>query len=151
MGQDCPGLSRTVTMSGGFYSNFFLFLFLLLLLIFFLRLLYARHMLWTAVEVRSPSNSPSMAPYFIRLRAVQDARLYQQREQAHRQATDFPPQYDDIIYPPSMEHVSNTKIPDPQSGCWNPNLLDDTGLPAYQYIVEQVGGGRWEAATPQKT
>ena len=39
------GLSVLVEMHGSFYSNFFLVLFLLLLLVFFLRLLYARHMM----------------------------------------------------------------------------------------------------------
>ena len=64
---------------GGFYSNLFLFLFLLLLLMFFVRLLYARHMLSVraGLAARSASNSPQMAPYFIRLRAAQDARVYQ--------------------------------------------------------------------------
>ena len=64
---------------GGFYSNLFLFLFLLLLLLFFVRLLYARHMLRVraSLAARSASNTPQMAAYFIQLRAAQDARATQ--------------------------------------------------------------------------
>merc|ERR1712212_225634 len=114
-------------MHGSFYSNFFL----ILLLVFFLRLLYARHMMRVRASLasRSPTNSPHLAPYFIRLRAAQDARLYQQAVQEQRLANDLPPKYEDIIISQAEEG---------KCGCTNLAMVDDTGLPAYNEIHPQL-------------
>merc|ERR1711890_51720 len=141
------------TMATSLYTTFFIFLSLFILLIYFLRLVYARYMmkLRAGMEARSPSNTLQMAPYFIRLRAIQDARVNQLRNQVERQATDFPPRYEDIIYSPPTHHTHRhtaTKTePTPEPGCTNVCYLDDTGLPAYQDIQGQDSRERCETHT----
>merc|ERR1712055_1120313 len=51
----------------------------------------------TSSRNRSAANTVNLAPYFIRLRAMQDARLHQTRREDLLQSTDLPPKYEDII------------------------------------------------------
>ena len=71
-----------------FSGNVFLFIFLVFLFIFILRYAYMRYFLRLQYRAslprpahRSPANTPNMAPYFIRLSAMQDARLQARRRE----------------------------------------------------------------------
>merc|ERR1719154_712315 len=84
-----------------FNGNFFLYIFLIFMIIFLLRYAYMRYYL-RKYQAHLPSSSNSSrvqgnsAAYFIRLRAMQEARLQDRGRQEMMAATDLPPKYEDL-------------------------------------------------------
>jgi len=87
-----------------FSGDAFLYIFLIFVIIFILRYAYMRYYLrlhyranLARSNTRSPANNVNLAPYFIRLSAMQDARVQARRREEILRATDLPPKYDDLI------------------------------------------------------
>eukprot|EP00090_Calanus_glacialis_P018047 TRINITY_DN27981_c0_g1_i1.p1 TRINITY_DN27981_c0_g1~~TRINITY_DN27981_c0_g1_i1.p1 ORF type:complete len:137 (+),score=44.78 TRINITY_DN27981_c0_g1_i1:41-451(+) len=86
-----------------FSGNTFLYIFLIFVFIFLLRYAYMRYYLRLHYRAhppsttRSPANTVNLAPYFIRLSAMQDARVQARRREEHLRATDLPPKYEDLV------------------------------------------------------
>merc|ERR1719350_2532301 len=86
---------------------------------YFLRMQYRASLPRPAT--RSAANTVNMAPYFIRLSAMQDARVQARRREEMLRATDLPPKYDDLV---GYDNLSATDDKD-----------QDMYLPAYSDCV----------------
>merc|ERR1711872_10720 len=113
-----------------FSGNGFLYIFLVFLLLFILRYAYMRYYLRLQYRStlprpsrRTPANTVNMAPYFIRLSAMQDARVQARRREEMLRAIDLPPNYDDLV---GYDNLAATDDKD-----------QDMYLPAYSECVEQ--------------
>merc|ERR1719481_552532 len=128
----------------GFGNTFFALLILFLLFLLF-RFLYVRHLYRLQAraynsEARSAANNPHLAPYFIRIRAMADARIEQINRQERQLSTDLPPKYDDIVDTggrgevPKYDDIAGEE----GSGQGHTNLgaTGDSGLPEYDQCIQ---------------
>merc|ERR1711915_277591 len=121
-------------------SNTFFALLILFLLFLLFRFLYVRHLYRLQAraynsEARSAANNPSLAPSFIRIRAMADARIEQINRQERQLITDLPPKYDDIV-----DSGQSGEVPGvgerTKHGHTNLGATADSGLPEYDQCIQ---------------